>query len=283
MRLPDWIRTGLHTDQHETKSLLRRHRISTVCEEAHCPNRSHCFSKPTATFMILGSSCTRNCGFCAVVSSAPQLLDPKEPENVAAAAAEMGLRYVVITSVTRDDLADGGAGHFAETIKAVRGALPSAKIEVLTPDFQGDEASLRTVLDAHPDVFNHNVETVERLYPAVRPAAVYRRSLALLRRAADLAPDIFTKSGFMLGLGETPAEVTLLLRDLRDAGCDFITIGQYLRPSRNKLPVVEYVRPEVFEDLRIRALDMGFAYVASGPLVRSSMNAEEMYNLVPGS
>jgi lipoic acid synthetase len=195
----------------------------------------------------------------------------------------MGLKYVVITSVTRDDLADGGAGHFAKTISAVRRRLPLAKIEVLTPDFQGDPGALRTVLEALPDVFNHNIETVERLYPHVRPQAIFRRSLAVLREAKTIAPAIPTKSGFMLGLGEDREEVPELLRELRQAGCDVITIGQYLRPTRNNLPVVEYLHPEVFAYLRTKALGMGFTYVASGPLVRSSMNAAEMYNPDTGS
>lgn len=278
MRLPDWIRTQYHTDQHETKLILRKRRITTVCEEARCPNKAECFSKPTAAFMILGSRCTRNCGFCSVDSSTPGPPAEDEPENVALAAEEIGLKYVVITSVTRDDLADGGAGHFAKTISAVRRRLPFAKIEVLTPDFQGDPEALRTVLEARPDVFNHNVETVERLYPHVRPQAVFRRSLAVLREAKTIAPDIPTKSGFMLGLGEDQEEVVELLKELRLAGCDIITIGQYLRPTRNKLPVVDYLHPEVFANLRMKALGMGFTYVASGPLVRSSMNAAEMYN-----
>ena len=282
MRLPDWIRTQCREDQHETKLVLRKHRITTVCEEARCPNRGECFSKPTATFMILGSQCTRNCGFCSVDSSTPGPLDEDEPENVALAAEEMGLKYVVITSVTRDDLGDGGAGHFAKTISAVRRRLPGAKIEVLTPDFQGDPAALRTVLEAGPDIFNHNVETVERLYPHVRPQAVFRRSIAVLREAKTISPNIVTKSGFMLGLGEARDEVMELLKELRQAGCDVITIGQYLRPTRNNLPVVEYLHPEVFDHLRVKALGMGFTYVASGPLVRSSMNAEEMYNPAPG-
>ncbi len=241
-----------------------------------------CFARPTATFMILGSHCTRNCGFCSVVSGHPAPPDENEPDNVAAAAAELGLRYVVVTSVTRDDLADGGARHFSRTIEAIRLRLPSAKVEVLTPDFRGDRKALGTVLQARPDVFNHNVETIRRLYPSVRPAADYRRSLGVLRAAKDMAPDLFVKSGFMLGLGETPAEVERLLQDLAKAGCDFLTIGQYLQPTRMNLPVVEYIRPEVFEDLRERSLAMGFRFVASGPLVRSSMNADEMYNGDPG-
>jgi lipoyl synthase len=282
MRLPDWIRTRGLADVHDTRHLLRRHGLTTVCEEARCPNRSECFSRPTAAFMILGSRCTRNCGFCSVTSSLPGPVDKDEPENVAGAAAEMDLRYVVITSVTRDDLPDGGAGHFASTIRAVRRRLPSSGIEVLTPDFRGDVESLNTVLDARPEVFNHNVETVPRLYRAVRPQADYRRSLNVLRLAKSIAPDVYIKSGFMLGLGERLEEVTGLLEELRQSGCDFITIGQYLSPSRNNLPVVEYIRPEIFEELRLKALGMGFRYVASGPLVRSSMNAAEMYDAVPG-
>ncbi len=277
MRLPDWIRTRNRAENHETKHLLRRHNLSTVCEEARCPNRDECFAKPTATFMILGSGCTRNCGFCAVRSFSPESVDEAEPENVAAAAEELRLRYIVITSVTRDDLQDGGAAQFAETIRAVRRRIPRARIEVLTPDFLGNMSSLRTVLDAGPDVFNHNVETAARLYPAVRPDADYERSLFVLQQAKKIAPDIFTKSGFMLGLGEEYDEVIGILRDLRKVGCDFVTIGQYLRPAKGNLPVVEYILPEVFEDVRMQALDMGFKYAASGPLVRSSMNAEEMF------
>jgi lipoic acid synthetase len=281
MRLPDWIKTR-YTGLHDTRHLLRRHGISTVCEEARCPNRGECFSKPTATFMILGSRCTRNCGFCSVNSAVPGPVDRKEPENVAEAAAEMGLRYVVVTSVTRDDLPDGGAAHFAQTIEAVRRRIPAVKIEVLTPDFQGDFDALRMVLDAGPDVYNHNIETVQRLYPVVRPQADYHRSLSVLAEAWKASTRIFIKSGFMLGLGETREEVTDLLKRLRQSGCDFVTIGQYLQPTRNNLPVVEYVNPEVFDELRVIALGMGFKYAASGPLVRSSMNAEEMYADVPG-
>jgi lipoic acid synthetase len=280
MRLPDWIRTR-YADLHDTRHLLRRHGISTVCEEARCPNRAECFSRPTATFMILGSNCTRNCGFCSVNSAAPGPVDRREPGNVAGAAAEMGLRYVVITSVTRDDLPDGGAGHFARTIEAVRRRIPAVRIEVLTPDFRGDFDSLRIVLDAGPDVYNHNVETVERLYPTVRPQADYHRSLSVLAKAREESPNIFVKSGFMLGLGETREEVKSLLKQLLESGCDMVTIGQYLRPTRNNLPVVEYVSPAAFEELRLIALGMGFRYAASGPLVRSSMNAEEMYANVP--
>jgi lipoic acid synthetase len=207
-------------------------------------------------------------------------VDHEEPENVALAAKEMGLKYVVITSVTRDDLPDGGALHFAKTIKAVRKKIPMAKVEVLTPDFKGDEKALKTVLESGPDVFNHNVETIERLYSAVRPSADYGRSLELLKTAKSMAPEIYTKSGFMVGLGETYWEAVSLLRDLRRSNCDFVTIGQYLRPTRNNLPVVEYILPEVFEKLRREALDLGFLSAVSGPLVRSSMNAEDMYEHV---
>ena len=280
MRLPDWIRTKNLAESHNTRHLLRRYKLTTVCEEARCPNRAECFSKPTATFMILGSSCTRNCGFCSVTSSVPQPVDDHEPENIALAAEELRLKYVVITSVTRDDLPDGGAGQFAKTVYALRKRIPGIKIEVLTPDFQGMESSLKIVLESGPDVFNHNMETVPRLYSSVRPEADYERSLYVLENAKNITPDVFTKSGFMLGLGETRDEITTSLKDLRKVGCDFVTIGQYLRPAKKNLPVVEYLLPEVFEKLKIEALRMGFRYAASGPMVRSSMNAEEMFGNV---
>ena len=278
MRLPEWIKVKNPMGIHGTKRILRSYGLSTICEEARCPNMGECFSRPTATFMILGSKCTRNCGFCSVKSSIPEPLDPEEPKRVAMAAKEMGMRYVVITSVTRDDLSDGGAGHFAKTVHFVRRYLPEAKIEILTPDFKGHINSLNTVLNSRPDVFNHNVETVPRLYPIVRPLADYRQSLYILEYVKKTALDIYTKSGLMLGLGEQIDEVIDVLRDLRSAGCDIITIGQYLRPSRFNLPVIEYIRPEIFERLRLTALSIGFKYVASAPLVRSSMNADEMYN-----
>jgi lipoic acid synthetase len=278
LRLPDWIKVKNHGGLHATKQVLRNFGLSTVCEEARCPNIGECFSKPAATFMIMGSRCTRNCGFCSVEHSNPDPIDPQEPERIAMAACEMKLRYVVITSVTRDDLPDGGAGHFAETVLALKKYLPGIKVEVLTPDFKGNIDNLTTVLHSRPDVFNHNVETVPWLYPVVRPQADYKRSLNVLKCAKDIAPDIMIKSGFMMGLGETYDEALDVLRDLLSAGCDFVTIGQYLRPSKNNLPVVEYILPEVFENLRLMALDIGFRYAASGPLVRSSMNAEEMYN-----
>lgn len=278
MRLPDWIRTKSFTGLHETRQMLRDHRLTTVCEEARCPNIGTCFSKPTATFMILGSACTRNCGFCSVESSHPQPVDNDEPSRVAMAARDMGLRYVVVTSVTRDDLSDGGAGHFAKTVTAIRDLSPGAKIEVLTPDFKGDVDSLRTVLDSCPDVFNHNIETVPRLYHIVRLLADYARSLDVLKNAKHINAAIKTKSGLMVGLGEAFEEVISVMKDICSTGCDYLTIGQYLRPSKKNLPVVEYVLPEIFDRYRDMALNIGFKSVASAPLVRSSMNAEEMFS-----
>jgi lipoyl synthase len=230
--------------------------------------------------MILGNICTRSCAFCAVDSGAPYAVDPSEPDRIADAAAEMGLRHVVITSVTRDDLPDGGAESFAAVIRAVRKKLPSAGVETLTPDFRGDINALKTVLEARPDVFNHNMETVRRLYPVIRPEAVYERSLQVLRLAREIRPDITVKSGFMLGLGETAGEVDGLLADIRSAGCDALTIGQYLRPTKKNHPVVQYIIPYVFDALGKRAEELGFGFVASGPLVRSSMNAAEMYEKI---
>jgi len=261
-------------------SLLRRNRVTSVCEDARCPNRADCFSMPTAAFMILGKICTRNCSFCAVNSGLPSLPDQSEPGNIAAAAAEMGLQYLVITSVTRDDLPDGGASHFAAVITALKERLPGIGVEVLTPDFKGDISALEAVLAAGPDVFNHNMETVRRLYPEIRPQALYDRSLQVLKMAREISPGIRTKSGFMLGLSETDEEVEDLMSDIRDAGCDMLTIGQYLRPTKKNQPVVKYIIPDHFDDLRARALKLGFAYVASGPLVRSSMNAREMYEKI---
>lgn len=285
-RLPEWIKITpkslrLFNDPnglHDTKKILRRHGLVTVCEEARCPNMGNCFSKPTATFMILGSRCTRNCGFCNVESFFPLPVDPDEPEKIAIAAKEMGLRYVVITSVTRDDLPDGGASHFATTIRAIRKSLPDSRIEVLTPDFKGSLDALRTVLEARPHVFNHNIETVPRLYKEVRPQADYKRSLKVLAMAKELFGGK-TKSGLMVGLGESFNEIIEVMKDLRRMDCDYITIGQYLRPSKKNLPVREYIRPEVFDRYAEIARGLGFKGVASGPLVRSSMNAEEMFKL----
>jgi lipoyl synthase len=288
MRLPDWIKTEtklhrkLHGQRyaggiHSTKSLLRNYQLLSVCEEARCPNKEFCFAKPTAAFMILGDICTRDCAFCAIASGTPSAVNAVEPGQIADAALKMGLKYVVITSVTRDDLPDGGAAHFAGVIRLLRDHLPEIGIEVLTPDFKGDADALKTVIVAGPDVFNHNMETVKRLYPVIRPQAEYARSLEVLRKAKGIDPGIRTKSGFMLGFGETADEVVELLGDLRAAGCDLLTIGQYLRPAKKNLPVVEYITPRLFDDLKAKALELGFSFVASGPLVRSSMNAEEMY------
>lgn len=282
MRLPDWIKEATRM-QHGSRvharadHAVRARHLHTVCEEARCPNQRYCFAKPTATFLILGDACTRNCGFCSVDHRIPCMPDPAEPRLVADAAAEMGLRHVVITSVTRDDLADGGAGHFAATIGAVRTRVPGARIEVLVPDFRGDDDALRLVLHAGPDVLNHNVETVPRLYPTVRPQADYRQSLRLLRQAKAVSPGVRTKSGLMVGLGERREEVEAVLHDLREAGCDALTIGQYLRPTKKHLPVVEYIHPDVFAEFEQIASKLGFVSVASGPLVRSSMNAEELF------
>jgi lipoic acid synthetase len=276
MRHPEWIKINA-TGTHQTRKTLRHHGVSTVCEEAKCPNQGKCFAKSVATFMILGDRCTRNCAFCAVESSKPLPPDPDEPNRVAAAAQELKLKFVVITSVTRDDLTNGGATQFAKTIQAVRKANKLIKIEVLTPDFKGDAEALQIVLAQRPDVFNHNIETVPRLYAVVRPMADYSRSLNVLRTAKKLYHDIKTKSGIMLGLGEKTEEVISVMQDLKEAGCDFLTIGQYLQPRRNNIPVVEYIRPEVFEEYRIKGLEIGFKAVASSPLTRSSMDAGEMF------
>jgi lipoic acid synthetase len=278
-RKPAWLKRRLPTGEGyaRVRELIESGRLHTVCQEARCPNIWECFSHRTATFLIMGERCTRNCRFCSVHSGTPEALDPGEPGRVAAAAAEMGLKYVVVTSVTRDDLSDGGAAHFAATIRAIRERIPGAEIEVLIPDLQGDPAALRTVLDARPDVLNHNIETVPRLYPQVRPQADYRRSLELLQAAGKIAPSIPTKSGLMLGLGEEPEEVRQTLQDLRTHGCRFLTLGQYLQPSPEHLPVAAYVPPEEFERWRAAALAMGFTHVASAPFVRSSYHAGESF------
>lgn len=276
-RLPEWIREKkLNLQQlHELKTLFRRKSLHTVCESLACPNRSECFSRGTATFMILGDVCTRSCGFCNVTTGRPYAPpSTEEPRSVAEAARQMGLRHVVVTSVTRDDLPDGGASHFASTIRAIRESLPAATIEVLTPDFRGDRQAVETVLQAGPDYFNHNVETVPRLYDYVRPGARFERSLRVLAHARRFAPSIITKSGLMLGLGERREEVLEVMRALLDAGCSILTIGQYLQPKREKLDVVEYLRPEVFEQYREEGERMGFAAVFAGPFVRSSYMAD---------
>ncbi len=257
------------------KGLMRTLGLHTVCEEANCPNIGECWHHGTATFMILGDTCTRSCGYCNVTHGAPRPADPAEPVKVASAIHAMELAYVVVTSVDRDDLPDFGAGHFAETIRQTRARIPGCRIEVLIPDFQGREDALRTVLDAGPDVLNHNIETVPRLYRIARPGGRYERALQLLDRARTIAPAIPTKSGLMVGLGEAPAEVADTLRALRSVGCRIVTIGQYLRPSLANLPMSRYYTPAEFAELKRIALDMGFGHVESGPLVRSSYHAHE--------
>ena len=279
LKKPPWLKKRIPPIQEivKVKAILERGNLHTVCEEARCPNLGDCFSKGTATFLILGRVCTRNCGFCAVERGTPLPLNESEPEAVARAVGEMKLQYVVLTSVTRDDLQDGGASHYAKAIRAIRALDPGVKIEVLIPDLKGDRTALETVLKEQPDVLNHNVETVPRLYPQVRPQADYRRSLELLQWAKETDPSLLTKSGFMLGLGETQEEVLNLLTDLREVGCDFLTIGQYLQPRSDRLPVVRYVPPEEFEEYRETAQGMGFKGVASGPFVRSSFHASQMF------
>ena len=276
-RLPAWLRKPrTHFDSvHQLKAGLRSLNLHTVCESARCPNLHECFHRGTATFMILGNLCTRGCGFCSVPKSRhPGALDPEEPGNVARMAAAMGLRHVVITSVNRDDLADGGSEHFAATVREVRSVLPTARVEVLTPDFQGDLAAVARVLDAAPHIFNHNMETVPRLYRRVRPQADYRQSLDVLRFAKHYRPSVLAKSGAMLGLGETREEVHQLLRDLRDADVDIVTLGQYLQPARRNLSVSEFIPPAQFDAYRDFGLSLGFKMVFSGPLVRSSYMAD---------
>lgn len=277
-RKPKWLRIDLNKGRSldYVKEILERFSLNTVCEEANCPNRMECFSKKTATFMILGSQCTRNCRFCNVKHAEAQALDPQEPQNVANAALELGLKHVVITSVTRDDLPDGGARHFSQTIKAIKAKKADIVVEVLIPDFRGSLEALETVVKAKPEILNHNVETVPRLYSEVRPQALYQRSLELLGRVKSIDSSVLTKSGVMVGLGEKEEEVLDVLKDLRSVGCDFLTIGQYLAPSTEHYPVVEYVAPETFEMYKEQALKMGFSFVASAPLVRSSYNAAEM-------
>jgi lipoyl synthase len=279
-RLPEWARRGrTHFESlHDLKTGLRELRLHTVCESARCPNIHECFHRGTATFMILGNLCTRGCGFCSVPKGSPKLhdmrLDPEEPANVARMAAAMKLRHVVITSVNRDDLDDGGSHHFAQTVREVRQALPEARVEVLTPDFCGDLEAVARVLDAGPHIFNHNVETVPRLYARVRPQGDYARSLAVLDFASRYRPDALTKSGFMLGLGEASDEVLDLLKDLHASHTQIGTIGQYLQPTRKNLPVERYVPPEEFAAYREYGMSLGFRMVFSGPLVRSSYMAD---------
>jgi lipoic acid synthetase len=282
-RLPEWARKGspLSPQARPLRVLLREQGLTTVCEEARCPNLGDCFSRGTATFMLLGDRCTRRCGYCAVSTARPLPADRDEPARVAETAARLRLRYVVLTAVARDDLDDGGAGQMADTVREVRSRLPSAKVEVLTPDYRGQAAAVSVVLDARPDVYNHNIEMVPRLFPRLRPQGGYRRSLELLRGIKRERPAQATKSGLMLGLGETDSEVDAVLRDLRAAGVDIVTLGQYLRPTREHAPVDRYVTPEGFRALESRARALGFPTVYAGVFVRSSFNAEEVFHSGP--
>jgi lipoic acid synthetase len=281
MKKPPWLRKRIPPPQDllKVRSILEETALHTVCEEARCPNLGECFSNGTATILILGRICTRNCGFCAVEHGVPAPPDEAEPGNVAQAVKKMGLQYVVITSVTRDDLADGGASHFAKTIRAIRSLDQRIKVEVLVPDFKGDLSSLRAVLEESPDVLNHNIETISSLYPGVRPQADYERSLYLLKGSKENFPFTLTKSGFMLGLGENQEEVLELMEDLIGVGCNFLTIGQYLQPRADRLPVVRYVSPEEFEKYQKIGIEKGFKSVASGPFVRSSFHASQMFEM----
>ena len=274
---PEWLKVRAPGSENylRLKGLMRTLNLHTDCEEANCPNIGECWHHGTATFMILGDTCTRSCGYCNVVHGKPNAPDEAEPVNVASAIHAMSLAHVVITSVDRDDLADFGAGHFARTITETRARIPSCRVEVLIPDFKGSEAALRTVLEARPDVLNHNIETVPRLYRTARPGGRYDRALALLDRARTWAPDIPTKSGMMVGLGEEWNEVIETMRDLRSVGCAILTIGQYLRPTLANLPVSRYYPPPEFAELKRLGLEMGFGHVESGPLVRSSYHAHE--------
>lgn len=276
-RKPDWLRIKVcgGPETNTVKGILNRLSLHTVCQEANCPNLMECFSKKTATFMILGNRCTRNCRFCNVTMGKPEPVDEEEPMNVANAVKELGLKYVVITSVTRDDLDDGGAGHFVKVIENIKEINPSTIVEVLIPDFKGNELALKKVVEAKPEVINHNVETIPRLYPTVMPTAVYKRSLKLLENVKKMDKNILTKSGIMLGLGETEDEVVELMKDLLEVGCDMLTIGQYLQPSKKHPPVIEYIHPDQFERYKKIGMDLGFKYVASAPLVRSSYHAGE--------
>lgn len=275
LRIPEWLRVKLPESRNfcGTTHLLEAKGLHTVCQSARCPNIFECFSRNVATFLILGNACTRNCAFCNIQEGHVTPPDPDEPAQVAEASKELGLKHVVVTSVTRDDLPDGGAGHFAATVREIQAALPDASIEVLIPDFQGDEAALRTVLDAGPDIVNHNVETVPHLYAAIRPQADYQQSLTLLERVA--AAGFKAKSGCMVGLGETDEQIHVLLQDLHRVGCHMVTIGQYMRPTRKHPPVQRYVHPDVFAEYAAYGRSLGIPHVFSEPLVRSSYNAAD--------
>jgi lipoyl synthase len=284
VKRPDWLKVRLPGGDNyfELKRLMRGHGLHTVCESARCPNIAECWNHRTATFMILGDLCTRSCSFCSVPKGKPLPVDFEEPERVAAAAEAMGVLYVVVTSVDRDDQPDGGAGVFAGTIAALRMRIDGVRVEVLIPDFRGSDVALQTVLDARPDILNHNTETVPRLYPVARRGSRYERSLRLLARSREMAPEIPTKSGLMVGLGETLEEVSSVLTDLARAGVDIVTIGQYLRPSGNQLPVARFYTPDEFADLKREGERLGIRHVESGPLVRSSYHAHEQTDALRG-
>ena len=277
MRIPPWLRIKLPSNENfsNTSELIGDLNLNTVCQSAKCPNKWECFSKNVATFLIMGAICTRNCAFCNITSGDMERLDPTEPGRVAEAARRLELKHVVITSVTRDDLPDGGSAHFAATIRAVREAMPECTVEVLIPDFKGDEPALEAVLDARPNVLNHNLETVPVLYDAIRPQADYRQSLAVLENAKNMAPAIPTKSGIMVGLGETDEQIMTVLDDLAAIDCDIVTIGQYMQPSRQHPMVKRYVEPEVFEMYAEEGKKRGIRHMFSAPLVRSSYNAAD--------
>ena len=276
-RLPEWLTIRLPRPDtiKEVQEMMRGKSLNTVCESARCPNLPECWSKRTATFMILGDTCTRSCGFCAIKVGKGEGINPHEPADVAKIANELGLKHIVVTSVARDDLADEGSTQFAETIRELHHANPLAIVEVLTPDFKGKKWCIKIVTDAHPEIYNHNIETIERLHTVVRPQAKYSRTLAVLQTVKELDPTIYTKSGIMLGLGETRDEVVKTLQDLRNVGVDAVTIGQYLRPTMRHLPVNEFIQPNVFKEYEAIGEELGLAFVASGPFIRSSYNAIE--------
>lgn len=278
-RKPEWLRVKIRGGENTgtVHEILKQHSLNTVCREANCPNRGECFSKRTATFMILGRNCTRNCTFCNVTKEKPELVDKNEPFNVAQAVHKLELKHAVITSVTRDDLQDGGAEHFAKVVEEIRKLNKAVTIELLIPDFKGDESALELVVESKPDIINHNVETAPSLYSGVRPMAVYERSLELLVNVKKLDSSILTKSGFMVGLGETEEDVVGILKDLKEIDCDIVTIGQYLAPSSKHHPVIEYIHPDIFKKYEEIALSMGFKHVFSAPLVRSSYFAEKVF------
>lgn len=277
-RLPEYLKRPLiDTEKTRTvRKILKTKCLNTVCENARCPNKNECYTKNTATFLIMGNVCTRNCRYCNIGCARPEPLDENEPKHIAEAVLALGLKYSVITSVTRDDLPDGGAGHFARCIKEIRTLTPGVKIEILTPDFKGGKAAMDIIIKAHPEVFNHNIETVERLFPTARPQAVYKRSLEVLKYVKNNS-DITTKSGLMVGLGESFEEIESTLSDLKSAGCDIVTMGQYIQPSKAHLPVEKYYTLEEFEDLKKLAEKCGIKHYQIGPLVRSSYNAAELH------